>query len=704
MSRLYFGKIAPTKPQQDQTEGEDGWSWRYKVRIFNKHTPDKNLLPDEKLPWAQVLMPVTAGSGAANYAQTPSLNQGDTVSIQYLDDDEQMPVITGILPRTNQVSTAEPQENTTNAYQGESGFTENKNRLETITDDESNENNKTSQPSPAAAAVSSAAGTPTTLTDTCDLTAYRSNAVTNEINNLLEEIARFGTNGARLESLITSTIDRVHALVNPYVGEMFNNLFEALVPILNAGLSALYKAVFAKVLAATQSPIAAKIAAEAALLALRPAILALQEAISILANKIVTEMLGKVEDLIRDTVDNNDSFSSCAGTQFNAALVNSIISDVDAGMAPLISAVAKILSGGFDTANNLRSNVDLLRSFAGALTAPGQSGNKCGGMVKEYVFGVGPKSDVGDVLDAIVASANQAQAIADSAIDLATGLVNTADGVLELADTADSLIRQFGDFPFMSDSAGAQSFLDNCSTKPPETCYGPEVIIFGGRGEGATATAYVANYVDSVDERTITDRQGGVVSIEVTDGGSGYVYPPYVEIRDNCELGLGAVARSIIKNGEVVGIYMVTPGANYVAVDDIQFLVVDSVPVINGGFNYAPGVYSDQFGGTYQVTVNDEGTVTQILPTNYVQIPQEPIINIPRVVPEIPPGGGIQDGNVVNAQGQSIGVAKKGRGLIYKPILLPPPTAQQISDGDLSDNLTPRLLQTEVINVVDCPD
>ena len=98
MSKLYFGKIAPTKPQRDQTEGIDGWSWRYKVRIFDKHTPDKNLLPDEELPWAQVLMPVTAGSGAANYSQTPSLNQGDTVSIQYLDDDEQMPVITGILP------------------------------------------------------------------------------------------------------------------------------------------------------------------------------------------------------------------------------------------------------------------------------------------------------------------------------------------------------------------------------------------------------------------------------------------------------------------------------------------------------------------------------------------------------------------------------------------------------------------------------
>ena len=62
-SRLYFGRVAPIEPQLDQVNS--GWSWRYKVRIFDKHTEDKVVLPDEELPWAQVLLPVTAGSGAA---------------------------------------------------------------------------------------------------------------------------------------------------------------------------------------------------------------------------------------------------------------------------------------------------------------------------------------------------------------------------------------------------------------------------------------------------------------------------------------------------------------------------------------------------------------------------------------------------------------------------------------------------------------
>ena len=240
-------------------------------------------------------MPVTAGSGAANYAQTPSINQGDTVSIAYYDDDEQQPIITGILPRTKNVSQSEPEEEGNTGYVPHTGFTENKPRNSKVQDDESNENNANSQPTKRPDQLAAAVGSTVTLADNCDPNAYKATAVSNEITNLLNEIGNFAGEASRIESMIVGVIDRVHALVNPYVGEMFNSLFEALVPILNAGLSALYKKIFAKVLAATGNPVAARLAAEAALIALRPAILALQEAIQLLAAKVVNEMLDKVE-------------------------------------------------------------------------------------------------------------------------------------------------------------------------------------------------------------------------------------------------------------------------------------------------------------------------------------------------------------------------------------------------------------------------
>lgn len=691
--RLYFGRIAPTKAQQQQVEG-GGWAWRYKVRIFDKHPPDKNVLPDEDLPWAQVLMPVTAGSGAANYSQTPALNQGDTVSIAYYDEDEQQPIITGVLPRTSSVSTSEPVETGKTGYVPSTGFTENKPKNSKISDDESNENNVNSQPSKRPDQLAAAVGSSVALADTCDPNAYKTTAVATEINNLLNEIGKFADQASRVESMISGTIDRVHALVNPYVGEMFFNLYEALLPVLNAGLSALYKKVFAIVLASTGSKIAAKLAAEAALIALMPAIQALQEAIQLLANSVVSGMLSKVEDLIRDTIDNNDQFTTCAGTQFNGALVNSIINDIDSGIGPLIGAVSAILSGGFATVDAIRSSLDIIRDFAGGLLGANQGGNKCKGMVKEYVIGVGPKKDVGDILSNVLEQANIANDLVNSAI----GVAESVEGVV---DSANSLTRQFGDFPFLSEFSEANSPLLECSTKPPETCYAPEVLIFGGRGEGAKATAYVGRYVDSDDGRTVTNKRGGVVSIEVTDGGSGYIYPPFVEVRDNCKLGVGAVARSVIKDGKVIKIYLVTPGEGYPSAGE-ELFVVDTVEIIGGGSGYTPAIIEDQYGGRYEVVVDENGRVDNILPINIIQVPDIPVINVPRISPEIPLGGVLNNGKIYDASGKFYADATIGNGLTFKPVLVPLPTAEEIAAGKISANITPRLLQTEVVQVIDC--
>lgn len=59
-----------------------GWGKRYRVRIHGIHSEDKAVLPDSQLPWAEVMYPVTAGSGhGANY-QTDSLQPGSTVRLE----------------------------------------------------------------------------------------------------------------------------------------------------------------------------------------------------------------------------------------------------------------------------------------------------------------------------------------------------------------------------------------------------------------------------------------------------------------------------------------------------------------------------------------------------------------------------------------------------------------------------------------------
>ena len=680
INETYFGRIAPVDAQGTQVNGE-GWMWRYKVRIFDLHPDDKEELKDDELPWAQVLLPVTAGSGGANYATSPTINVGDVVTVMFLDGKhKQKPIITGILPRAAEFPDGPP--DGSNGYIAHTGFTEERDRSPKTDDAETNEANADSQPTTPVRDFSNVIGDVLIPADSCDPNAYKTNAVIAEINNLLNAIARAGSNASYVESLIQGSVDRVHALVNPYVGDMFNNVFASLVPVLNAGLKALYEKIFGITLAATQNPIIAREAGEAALTALMPAVLALQEAIQILAAEVVSRLLGTVEDLIRDAVAQNENFSSCAGTQVTGALVNAIISEVEQGLQPLLNAVIEILTGGFNAGTALRSSLDIVSDFSGGLLSQGQGGNGCAGVVREYTYGVGPQSDVGDILQEIIDAANTANS-----------LVNDASS--EFAQT-------FGDFPVLSSGTNAPSQLQGCSTSPDTTCFPPEISIFGGRGSGARARAVIGEYTASPDPRTVSSVTGGVVAIEILDGGEGYVYPPFVQVKDNCGLGIGADARAVIKDGKVERIYIVLPGENYPSFGE-DLLVVDSVQVVDGGSGYTPGIVTDEFGGQYEIITDENGTVTDVLPINIVQVPTLPTISVEKISPPIPPGGRLREGCLIDAQGNVITCdVKIGNGLNIKPLLVPLPPIEEIQKGNLPPNIAERVSQEEVIQIIDC--
>jgi len=679
MNRLYFGIVAPVDAQKEQVNG-GGFLWRYKVRIHSIHTPDKNELPDEDLPWAQVLLPVTAGSGAANFATSPAINVGDTVSVAFFDDKEQMPIITGILPRTDEVSQgpADP----SNGFVPQTGFTERRDRSSKTDSDESNEANDDSQKTTPTRQFSNVIGDVLVGSDSCDPNAYKSNAIIAEINNLFNQIARAGADFSYKESVIQGAIDRVHSLVNPYVGDMFNNIFNSLIPVLNAGLKALYDKIYAIVLASTQNPVAARLAAEAALVALVPAVKALQDAISLLAAEVVSKLLDTVDDLIRDAVGNNERFSSCAGTQVTGALVNAIIQEIEAGLNPLLAAVAEILTGGFSAGTAIRSSLDIVKDFSGGLLSVGQGPNKCGGLIREYTYGAGPQSDVGDILREIMEAAN------------------TASGLI--TDGADDFSKTFGDFPVLSSGTSTPSKLQGCSTELDATCFPPEVSIFGGRGSGARARAIIGDYTSSPDPRTVSSVTGGVVSIEVKDGGEGYVYPPFVQIKDNCGLGIGAEARAVVENGKVTRIYVVQPGENYPSYGE-ELFVVDSVQVVNGGSGYEPGIVEDEYGGQYELVTDENGVVTDVLPINIVQVPSLPTISVAKISPQIPPGGRLREGCLYDARGNLITCdVKVGNGLNIKPLLIELPPVEELQAGNIPPNLADRVSQEEIQQIIDC--
>ena len=104
----WIGQIAPKETWQknfgndgklvEDTSQATGIGTRYRVRIMGYHTASKDEIPDNELPFAMVMFPVTAGSGNAVSSQSSNIRQGDFVFGFFLDgEDAQQPVIMGVI-------------------------------------------------------------------------------------------------------------------------------------------------------------------------------------------------------------------------------------------------------------------------------------------------------------------------------------------------------------------------------------------------------------------------------------------------------------------------------------------------------------------------------------------------------------------------------------------------------------------------------
>ena len=87
----WVGQVEETA---SNTKGKGGW--RYKVAIIGEHPRSKELLQTKQLPWATVMMPVTAPFMPGNIGgASAQLIPGCWVIGFYLDNDKQKPIIMG---------------------------------------------------------------------------------------------------------------------------------------------------------------------------------------------------------------------------------------------------------------------------------------------------------------------------------------------------------------------------------------------------------------------------------------------------------------------------------------------------------------------------------------------------------------------------------------------------------------------------------
>ena len=586
--RWWIGQIPPIEDMSGQVDGK-GWGNRFKVRIIGYHPYSEAELPNEDLPWAQCLIPTTAGSGAANVATGVQLQPGDTVLGFFLDgDNAQIPVILATFGRTFSV----PSKTFKSPFVPFTGYSSKVEPTKT-SQKQTNEVREDSNPSPAsvtedqAAAISQrvgykvfsenfAIGNQIPLANTVKNT--RIDKIKSIVKNLLRKLKNLQGNIERIAQTIREAVDRIVTLCNDLIGGMFDFLINQLIGLLKQGIDLLYKLVFAQVLAATGNPVAAHIAGVAAQKAMVMPVKALEEAFACIAGAAIESAKSLVFDILNSVVNNVNRFVSCAADQFAGTLLNSIIGVLETLFEGPLSAVASLLQffSGFNVGNSLREGIGALSEF-GAGFGCNQSLDNYRGLVNEWTVGAGPSGSVSST---------------------ASSLLNTYENIKDITNIISSGVDI--------------SSVQECFTGALQFASPPIVNIFGGRGSGATAIPIFGNLVTNPDG----NRTASVIGLQLTNRGSGYTYPPFIEIIDDADQGYGAVARALInKNGEIESIYMVSEGENY-SVGNIAEFSVLRVLVEGGGSDYEDDtIITDNLGNEYNYQIID-GRISQVTPLN----------------------------------------------------------------------------------------
>ena len=79
---------------------------RCQVRIVGLHTEDKTILPTEDLPWAYPLGSITSASISGIGRSPTGVVQGSWVVVDFLDEDNQQPIMLGTIGGIPQTKTA----------------------------------------------------------------------------------------------------------------------------------------------------------------------------------------------------------------------------------------------------------------------------------------------------------------------------------------------------------------------------------------------------------------------------------------------------------------------------------------------------------------------------------------------------------------------------------------------------------------------
>jgi len=508
-----------------------GFGERYKVRIMGYHTAIKNELTDDQLPWASLMYPVTAGSGAAGTWTNSAIRQGNFVFGFFLDgEDAQQPVIIGVLG-TNQYTAISKSDDPTIAFFPFSGYTNrdtvaryslNQNDGEKPQATQTGSNKPPSNTKVQESVIEKDEGAsgenkkngevkePRPKPSTCEPVPL--SAIQKKIKNLIADIERIKKTADSWETKVTTKINNIEKEINKAIAKatefisggikwLIYQVQKYTTNKINNTLKDTYYLLFPN-----QRP-GLKLAVETA-----------NDLIACLFRKIVSNLLKMVGNFLLKAVDRFINTPLCAVENFVGSLVGNLAGLITSGVDAILGPVKAIVGGAFDLAGGILSFITDVLSFLSCEEEPSCSEKD------EWSIWSGSGAPVSIDLNSIVSKVQSVASTVTQAID------------------PDNFDFDLG-FDDVFDSLGA------CNVGPI-LCGPPIVEFYGGGGSGASGNAIIS-------------AAGDILGVDIISPGSGYSSAPFVNFRDNCGKGSGASGRAIVQNGQVVNVIIDESGKDY---------------------------------------------------------------------------------------------------------------------------------------------
>ena len=565
----WIGRVADPRVWRDlSTDPEEGWSYRCKVRIIGYHPFDGDTLPEVDLPWAHVMASPSMGGGQGGLGESSSMVGGETVFGFFLDGEEaQQPVVFGCLQRNlkevkNTISKETIDEEKSAGFGVFSGTSmgapfgpTNLPVQGDTTVSTPKENGRTARKSPTAGAVGDVEGVrrvvqsssqyfgnaslaPHSGSNACENDAI--SKVTHAVGSFLKTInslQKFGSTYINSAQNFVADIRRI-------VGKASRLIVGAMKMILNTLRDKIFKFLGKRfrdfvgliVPEPQKSPVAA-------------ALKRIMDILFCVLEKLGINLFDYIFGFLRNMVNKTIGASVCGVEQAVATMIAKMTDAIDEALEPIMD--------GLDWLTGALGGIGSLLGKVGGYINMIMSFLSCDNLqCKDYDdwsqgWGLSTKSagKISNVLDNVQIIKTNNLDISLDDLDAAAG-----DGSLSFLSLMGGNVSQF--FDCNETTSNPKSQDDIPDTIPPGSkfiyCLPPKVKIIGS----CTKTAKAIPIISGDD--------GSILSIEITNRGRGYKFPPKICIIDKTRYGGGAIAEATIdKRGKVRQIFLLEEGSGY---------------------------------------------------------------------------------------------------------------------------------------------